>query len=158
MLAGARSRGFRYFTLGRLIAGFCAFLLTVASVILAGGVAYATLGVNDYPSNLASAPKDSVVDPWGFYNRECTSFVAWRLNNDNGVAFKDRMTGPNGQVGTWGNAYQWSGNAVAIGYAFNGTPAAGSVAQWAPGRRKLIQAPLRPLPQAKADKPWRFHA
>ena len=31
---------------------------------------------DDYPSNLKSAAKDALVDPWNFYNRECTSFVA----------------------------------------------------------------------------------
>jgi surface antigen len=46
------------------------------------GAASATAGVDDYPANLKSAAQDSLVDPWGFYNRECTSFVAWRLNND----------------------------------------------------------------------------
>ena len=110
-----------------MIAGFSATILAAALVTVIGGsVAHATLGTNDYPSNLASAAKDSAIDPWGFYNRECVSFVAWRLNNDNGVAFTNNMNG-----GHWGNAYQWPGNATALGYAFNAVPAPGSVAQWA---------------------------
>jgi surface antigen len=106
-------------------------LLPAALVTVSAGPALATVGTNDYPSNLANAGQDSLVDPWGFYNRECVSFVAWRLNNDNGVAFTNNMHGPNGQAGHWGNAYQWSGNATAIGYTFDSHPAPGSVAQWA---------------------------
>ena len=36
----------------------------------------AASGVDDYPARLKNAPQDSLVDPWRFYNRECTSFVA----------------------------------------------------------------------------------
>ena len=42
---------------------------------------------DDYPEELKEAGKDSLVDPWNFYNRECVSFVAWRLNDRNGLAF-----------------------------------------------------------------------
>jgi surface antigen len=81
---------------------------------------------NDYPSNLASAPKDSVVDPWGFYNRECVSFVAWRMNRDGGAGtFTNGMRG-----GHWGNADEWAQNAQRLGIAVNTTPTVGSVAQW----------------------------
>ena len=82
----------------------------------------AVLG-NDYPANLANAPKDSVIDPWKFYNRECTSFVAWRLNNTNGVAFNDFYGGPQ-----WGNASNWGVAARSVGIAVDNTPAVGSVA------------------------------
>ncbi|MGH3957562.1 MAG: hypothetical protein ACRDTL_00980, partial [Mycobacterium sp.] len=61
----------------------------------------AVLG-NDYPANLATAAKDALIDPWRFFNRECTSFVAWRLNNANGVGFNDFYGGPQ-----WGNANTW---------------------------------------------------
>jgi surface antigen len=87
--------------------------------IAAGG---AVIG-NDYPTNLASPPKDSLVDPWKFFNRECTSLVAWRLNHANGVAFNDYYGGPQ-----WGNAENWGPTARALGIAVNSTPAVGSVA------------------------------
>ena len=89
--------------------------------------ASATLGTNDYPSNLALVPQDSVIDSWSFYNRECTSFVAWRLNHDNGLAFTNNMSG-----GHYGNAYEWKDNAVALygSSVYNGTPAKGAVAWW----------------------------
>jgi surface antigen len=109
----------------------CAAIAVLCSTIfLAADPARATLGVNDYPAYLASKPQDSAFDPWGFYNRECTSFVAWRLNNDDGVAFSDYMKGPNGVTGHWGNADHWASNATAIGYSYNQVPAAGSVAYW----------------------------
>ncbi len=38
-----------------------------------GGVTF----TNSYPASLCSAPQDSVVDPWGMLNRECTSYAAW---------------------------------------------------------------------------------
>jgi hypothetical protein len=82
-------------------------LVASLSLQLAGSPpASATLGTNDYPSNLANAAQDSVVDPWHFYNRECVSFVAWRLSHDNGVSnFDNNMMGPNGTTGHFGNAY-----------------------------------------------------
>jgi len=78
---------------------------------------------NDYPSNLANAPKDSLVDPWSFFNRECTSFVASRLNQVNGVAFNDFYGGPQ-----WGNAENWGPTARSLGIVVNDTPSVGSVA------------------------------
>lgn len=108
-------------------------------VVLYGGggaVLWASTGVlrgDDYPSNLKNAAKDQIVDPWRFYNRECTSFVAWRLNSVNGVAFHNTMTGPNGVAGQFGNAKNWSANAGRIGYRVDSTPAVGSVAWWPSG-------------------------
>ena len=61
----------------------------------------------------------------GFLNRECTSFVAFRMNTDNQIAFSNNMSG-----GHWGSAYQWMNNAISLGYAYNGTAALGSVAWW----------------------------
>ena len=44
-------------------------------------------------------PQDSVVDPWGLYNRECVSYVAWALQN--------RYSKYVGNFSGNGNAYQW---------------------------------------------------
>ena len=102
-------------------------LLSLLGVVSSSGTAYATIGTDDYPSNLKTAAQDSVVDPWGFYNRECVSFVAWRLNNDNGMSFSNNMNG-----GHFGYAYQWKQNAINLFGAsvFSGTPAPGAVAWW----------------------------
>jgi surface antigen len=92
-----------------------------------------SVGANDYPTFLAAPPQDSVnPDPWGFFNRECTSFVAWRVNDNNGIRFSNNMTGPNGKKGHFGAAYQWKQNALNIGYKYSTVPTARSVAWWGP--------------------------
>ena len=63
-------------------------------------------------------------DPWGFGYRNCTSWVAWRMRNTNGVDFYNTMSG-----GRWGNANTWDDNARRLGYAVNATPAVGAIAQ-----------------------------
>lgn len=95
-----------------------------------GGCGGNTGGVigDDYPANLKSAGVDAVFNPWGFYNRECTSFVAWRLNHQNGYAFSNGMRG-----GHFGDASNWAANARSLGYAVNSTPAVGAVATRASG-------------------------
>src|SRR4051794_17738776 len=91
----------------RRISLLAAFLLALVAAFAGVGTqsSEATVGTNDYPSNLANAAQDSIIDPWNFYNRECTSFVAWRMNNDNGLAFTNNMGG-----GHWGNALEWWAN------------------------------------------------
>jgi surface antigen len=99
-------------------------------VVSQHGVAYWTsnglgglLG-DDYPANLHKAPRDSLIDPWRFYNRECTSFVAWRMNSANHVDFNNFMGG-----GHFGNAGNWDDNARALGYPVNSVPARGAIAE-----------------------------
>jgi surface antigen len=59
----------------------------------------------------------------GEYNRECTSFVAWRLHSRNGfdMPFHDNATG-------------WGADAAARGYTVNMVPATGAVAWWGGGK------------------------
>lgn len=71
-----------------------------------------------YPSVWANAPQDSIVDSWGMYNRECTSYAAFRV---------DQAYGNMPYWGGVGNAYQWSGNARAAGIPTGSTPKPGSV-------------------------------
>lgn len=75
-------------------------------------------GKGGYPSNLANAPQDSIVDPWGMYNRECVSYTAWKVYQKNGYM---------PYWGGRGNANQWPGNARAAGIGTGSTPRAGSV-------------------------------
>jgi surface antigen len=72
---------------------------------------------NDYPFRNAS-PNE--IDPWAFYKRECTSFVAYRLNKV--MRFSNHMRG-----GHFGNAMNWDDNARAIGFRVNRRPRVGSV-------------------------------
>lgn len=91
--------------------------------------------VNDYP--FQNGP--NVADPYLFFFRECTSYVAWRMNRDAGTldprspSFSNLMAG-----GRWGNALQWAGNpngnppsnAEFLGFTVDSTPEVGAIAQW----------------------------
>ena len=73
---------------------------------------------DDYPANLKNAAPDSVIDPWRLYNRECTSFTAYRLSSVNKFELP----------GAYGNGAQWGGRARREGYIVDMNPAKGSVA------------------------------
>ena len=60
-----------------------------------------------------------VIDPYGYYFRNCTSWVAWRLDQ-HGISMG----------GSWGNAWQWKDAAASKGYLFNTTASAGAIAYW----------------------------
>jgi hypothetical protein len=65
-------------------------------------------------------------DPWGFDVRNCTSYVAWRVNKEFGVNIPS----------SWGNADTWDTKAHDAGYKVSGIDAekksaeAGDLAQW----------------------------
>lgn len=44
-----------------------------------GGIPAPSPGNGGYPAMWANASQDSVVDNWGLYNRECVSYVAWKV-------------------------------------------------------------------------------
>lgn len=66
------------------------------------------------------------LDPWNFYKRNCTSFVAHRLRSVNGVSFTNQYKG----LSRWGHAAMWDDSARSAGIRVNTTPARGAVAQW----------------------------
>lgn len=108
--------------------------LTVSLLVPAGAVhaAATTLPAlhpmavvgDNYPSKYKNAARDSLVDEWNFYNRNCTSFVAWRLNSANGVRFTNQYAG----AARWGHAKTWGTVARSRGIAVDSKPAVGSVA------------------------------
>jgi surface antigen len=102
--------------------------IVMTSLVVRPPTAHATTGVDDYPPRLKRAAQDALVDPWLFYNRECTSFVAWRLNNDAGVAFSNYYLGKH-----WGDASNWKHAATQAGVTVNEIPAVGAVAWWRAG-------------------------
>ncbi len=74
-----------------------------------------------YPGVWCNAPQDSVIDNWGMYNRECVSYVA----------FKVAQSGRHMPYwGGRGNANQWPGSAIADGIPVSSTPRAGDAAIW----------------------------
>ena len=64
------------------------------------------------------------VSEWNFYYRQCTDFVAWRLNSANGVNFTNQYLG----ASAWGNAVAWQNTARDKGITVDMTPAIGAVA------------------------------
>ena len=94
---------------------------------------------NSPPFNSANRSDPAAIDPWRFFNRQCTSFVAWRLNGrtTKPFAFQNFMAAPSqsgeGHKERWGNAEFWDDHARALGYAVNKTPARGAIAHWNPG-------------------------
>jgi surface antigen len=75
---------------------------------------------NDYPYK----GKCGGVDKWNYYKCQCTSFVAWRINDRLGVKFHNQYKGTN-----WGNANSWDEAAKRTGVKINKTPVAGCIAQ-----------------------------
>jgi surface antigen len=77
-----------------------------------------------YPAYLDNAPQDSLIDPWGMFNRECVSYTAWKVQQTYGYM---------PYWGGIGNANQWPGNAVRYGIPTGSTPRVNSVAIWSVG-------------------------
>jgi len=113
-----------------LVGLIAALILVLTSLVSAAAPAQASPIGDDYPANLRNAAQDSLTDPWLFFNRECTSFVAWRLNHTNGVAFTNYYGGPR-----WSNASNWQYAAMHgnISIPVNSTPAVGAIAWFAAG-------------------------
>lgn len=82
--------------------------------------------VDDYPSKYKTPKMDAVIDEWAMFNRECTSFAAFRLNTKNGIPFKNSYLQKGGNV--WGNAAQWKAAAQRAGIRVDNIPLAGDIA------------------------------
>lgn len=97
----------------------------VSAAVLAGtlvgvgqGIVSAEVLGDNYPSYWKNAAPDTIVDSWTMWNRECVSFVAFRLNAANGYSLP---------VG-YGNANTWGSIARSRGIRVDKIPAVGSVA------------------------------
>ncbi|WP_249629084.1 tape measure protein [Streptococcus uberis] len=85
----------------------------------AGGRVMGAVG-DDYPAKWKAMGKDAIADPWGYFIRECVSFVANRLNN----------SGVNPSLFSGlGNGNQW----VSARVPHMSKPKIGSVAVYGPG-------------------------
>ncbi|MCU1600432.1 MAG: hypothetical protein JWO22_1141 [Frankiales bacterium] len=73
---------------------------------------------NDYPYAGATSNAN---DKWGFTERQCVSFAAWRLAK--GGRAIDNAQG-------WGSAFHWDEAARANGVPVSATPHVGAIAQW----------------------------
>jgi surface antigen/peptidoglycan hydrolase CwlO-like protein len=86
---------------------------------LGGSVVAGDPGHGGYPSYLDNAYQDTLVDPWGMYNRECVSYTAWKV---------EQAYGNMPYWGGAGNANQWPGDARASNIPTGSIPKVGSVA------------------------------
>lgn len=68
--------------------------------------------------------KCSGTDPFGYFNCQCTSFVAQRINERLGIKFNNFFKGPN-----WGNANSWDEAAKQTGFVVDSNPKPGAIAQ-----------------------------
>jgi surface antigen len=86
--------------------------------------------VYGYPSPHPPACTDGgqcVADKWNFYRGQCTSWVAYRLNERSGIAFTNQYGGQ----GRWGDAVRWGHMAKKLGITVNTTPTVGAIAWYA---------------------------
>jgi putative cell wall-binding protein/surface antigen len=113
--------------LTRGLAGLVTVVVLAASALVFAPAASA--GTDDYPDQWKNVPIDSMFDTWLEYNRECTSFVAWRLHSKNGfeMPFHNDATG-------------WADDARARGYTVDMNPTVGSVAWWAYGHLAWVES------------------
>jgi len=72
----------------------------------------------DYPSDWDRAAQDSLVDKWGMYNRECVSYVAYKISTSHYMPY----------WGGRGNANEWPANAKSDGIPTGITPKVGAAA------------------------------
>jgi surface antigen len=76
-------------------------------------------GVDDYPYR--NQTDYYAMDRWGFTERQCVSFAAWRLaQHGDTINNKDN----------WGSAYTWDDTARRLGFRVSRTAHVGDVAQW----------------------------
>ncbi|SEP47810.1 CHAP domain-containing protein [Amycolatopsis saalfeldensis] len=90
---------------------------------------------DDYPYR---TDRTDNVDRWAFYRGQCTSFVAWRLEQT--LGYFHNFQWHNGIPGHWGNAVDWDDNARKLGYRVDRVPVPGAVAQWESGHVAYISA------------------
>ena len=75
-----------------------------------------------------------VNDGLGFFQGQCTSWVAYRLGQRNGLAFSNWFEGRH-----WGNASEWAKVARGQGYKPNEVPAVGAVGWYARGHVSYVE-------------------
>jgi surface antigen len=95
-------------------------LLTALLSALIPSPAHAAAGTNDYPYRTQT--NTSAVDKWGFTQRQCVSFVAWRM------AQAGRPISNAGSA--WGHAHNWETVAAKKGKKVSTTPRVGALAHW----------------------------
>jgi hypothetical protein len=78
-----------------------------------------------------------VADQWNLYKGKSAAWIAYRLNDLNGVNFNDTYPQPSGQ--RWRNETQWANAAGRAGIAVNIAPALGYGAPWSSGHIAYVE-------------------
>jgi surface antigen len=94
-----------------------------------------------------------VIDTWRFYQGQCTSWVAYRLSQLNGISFSNSYGGQ----GTWGDATNWGSHARGLGITVDGTPAPGSVAWWSSSHVAYVEQVNSPTSIVISEMNYDFH-
>lgn len=81
---------------------------------------YGTSGNGGYPNRWANAAQDTILDDWGMWNRECVSYVAWKVNATG--HYMPRWGGLYDGRHLGGNAYRWIHNADVDNIPRTGSP------------------------------------
>jgi surface antigen len=85
--------------------------------------------------NEASIGSGCVNDGLGFFQGQCTSWVAFRVGQRNGVAFSNWYAGVH-----WGNASEWAKVAKGVDIAANKVPATGAIGWYARGHVSYVES------------------
>ena len=87
-----------------------------------------------YPDSYPYPSADyNQADRWLFFFRECTSYVAWKMNKDAGTTAEPYFFSNYMRGGHFGDAGGWATNAAAIGFVTNNVPTVGAIAHWGYG-------------------------
>jgi len=97
-------------------------LLVTLTAIFAVSLPFATPALaagDDYPWRTSTV---NAADRWGFTQRQCVSFVAWR----------EAQAGHpiNNATQRWGSALDWDAAAVRLGKRISSRPVRGAIAHW----------------------------
>ncbi len=106
-------------------------LIVLVSTIFFTTSSVTVFAANTYPyPNATTCPNACQTDDWAFYKRECTSYVAFKLN-EAGIAFSNGMSGPKGTDGLlFGNGENWNNHGIVLGFNVDTNPSFRKVAVW----------------------------
>ena len=90
---------------------------------------------DDYPWRLSTV---NLADRWGFTQRQCVSFVAWR-EAQAGHPVSNALQ-------HWGSALSWDSAAYRLGVRIGSRPVMGAIAQWNAGEHSAWWANGSPTP------------
>jgi surface antigen len=111
-------------------------IITVAATVLCLSTAFASAfssaasaAGDDYPYRTSTT---NTADRWGFTQRQCVSFVAWREAQAGHPVSNTTQH--------WGSAYNWDNTARARGVWISSAPRVGAIAQWNENERSAWYA------------------